>query len=87
MQLFLGTFNIVKQIIGAKGKQPSRIALVHDDDQTVAKWLVDRNHFPLQGILEALEPIKQPAFLYETTVESGAEGDLIATAPIPLTLK
>jgi len=87
MQLFLATFNIVKQIVAAKGKQPSRIALIHDDDQTVAKWLVDRAHFPLQGILEALEPIKQPLFLVESTVESGVAGDLIATAPIPLTTK
>ena len=85
MQLFLAAFNIVKQIVAAKGKQPSRIALINDDDQTVAKWLVDRAHFPLQGILEALEPIKQPAFLAESTVESGATGDIIATSPIPLT--
>lgn len=85
MQLFLATFNIVKQIVGAKGKLPSRIALVHDDDQTVAKCLVDRGHFPLQGILDALEPIKQPGFLTEATVESGVAGEIIATAPIPLT--
>lgn len=84
MQLFLATFNIVKQIVAAKGKQPSRIALIHDDDQMVAKWLVDRAHFPLQGILEALDPIKQPAFLEESTVESGATGDIIVTSPIPL---
>jgi hypothetical protein len=84
MQLFLATFNIVKQIIATRGKQPSRIALVHDDDQTVAKWLVDRAHFPLQGILEALEPIKQPSFLKETTIDSGAQGDIIATSPIPM---
>lgn len=84
MQLFLATFNIVKQIVATKGKQPSRIALIYDDDQHVAKWLVDRAHFPLQGILAALEPIKQPQFLQEEVVESGATGDIIATAPIPL---
>lgn len=86
MQLFLATFNIIKQIVATKGKQPSRIALVHDDDQTVAKWLVDRAHFPLQGILEALEPIKQPALLAEATVESGTDSAVIATSPIPLTV-
>jgi hypothetical protein len=85
MQLFLATFGIVKQLVASKCKQPSRIALVHDDDQTVAKWLVDRGHHPLLGILEALDPIKQPDFLSEETVESGVGGDLIATAPIPLT--
>ncbi len=83
MQLFLATFNIIKQIVAAHGKQPSRIALVQDDDQTVAKWLVDRGHFPLRGILDALEPIKQPAFLKEATVDSGSESGIVATAPIP----
>lgn len=87
MQLFLATFNIVKQIVAARGKQPSRVALIYEDDQIVAKWLVDRAQHPLQEILEALEPIKQPAFLTEETVESGAIGDIIATAPIPLTTR
>jgi len=85
MQLFLATFNIIKQIVAARGKQPSRIALVNDDDQTVAKWLVDRGHFPLQGILEALEPIKQPGFLREAVVESGVDSSVVATSPIPKT--
>ncbi|MES2936988.1 MAG: hypothetical protein V4864_04855 [Pseudomonadota bacterium] len=87
MQLFLATFNIVKSIVATKGKQPSRIALVHDDDQTVAKWLVDRSHFPVQGILEALDPLKQPFFLKEQEVVAGSEGNIIATAPIPKTMK
>lgn len=87
MQLFLATFNIVKAIVAARGKQPNRIALVNDDDQTVAKWLTDRAHFPLVGILEALEPIKQPGFLREAVVESGADSAVIATSPIPLVRK
>ena len=85
MQLFLATFNIIKAIVAAKGKQPNRIALVNDDDQTVAKWLTDRAHFPLRGILEAMEAIKQPAFLKEAGVETGGDSTIIATSPIPMT--
>ena len=85
MQLFLATFDIVKQIIASKARQPSRVALVYEDDQAVAKWLVDRKRFALKDILEALEPLKQPGLLEEETVDSGADGRIIATAPIPTT--
>lgn len=82
MQLFGASFQIIKQIVAARGKQPSRIALVYEDDQTVAKWLTDRAHFPLFGILEAIEPIKQPSLLIAQDPDYSDAG-VIATAPIP----
>jgi hypothetical protein len=87
MQLFGASFSIAKQIIAHKGKQPSRAALVYDDDQQVAKWLCDRAHFPLAEILRNLEPLKQPGLLKEE-VENVPDGKSAteATAPIPLVL-
>jgi hypothetical protein len=63
MELFGASFAIVKQIISAKGKLPSRAALVYDDDMIVAQWLVDRAHFPVTEILAVLEPLGQPGFV------------------------
>jgi hypothetical protein len=85
MQLFGASFQIIKQIIGTKGKQPNRAALVYDDDQTVAKWLVDRGSFALVSILDALEPIKQPGLIEEAQlpVENGLM-ETVAAAPIPM---
>lgn len=85
MQLFGASFQIVKQIIAANGKQPSRVALVYEDDQMVAKWLTDRAHFPLLAIIEALEPIKQPGLVVEQELSIN-DGDMAATAPIPFVL-
>jgi hypothetical protein len=91
MQLFGASFQIVKQIIAAQGKQPSRVALVYDDDQQVAKWLADRKSHPVLAILEALEPIKQPDFLtQEEEAEDEAkepDDDTVAAAPIPLNVE
>jgi hypothetical protein len=84
MQLFGATFQIVKQLIAANGEQPSRVALIYEDDQIVAKWVSDRRHFPVLAILAALEPVKQPGLLAsETPTEEPAEG-VEAAAPIPL---
>jgi hypothetical protein len=85
MQLFGASFQILKQIIAKKGQQPSRAALVYEDDQAVAKWLVDRAHFPVMEILEALEPLKQPGLIAESDVQAGVEGTE-AAAPIPLSV-
>lgn len=85
MQLFGATFQIVKHLITARGKQPHRAALVYYDDQEVAKWLSDRAHFPVLEILEALEPIKQVDLLAESGEErTQMASDVIAAAPIPL---
>lgn len=84
MQLFGASFQIVKQIVAAHAKQPSRVALVYEDDQLVAKWLTDRAHFPLLAIIEALEPIKQPGLVLEQELTINVEGAMAATAPIPL---
>lgn len=83
MQLFGASFQILKQIIAAKGKQPSRVALVYEDDQAVAKWLTDRGHFPVMDILGALEPLKQPGLLAEEAAPEATETTAEATAPIP----
>lgn len=85
MQLFGATFQIVKHLIAARGKQPHPAALVYYDDQEVAKWLSDRAHFPVLAILEALEPIKQVDLLAESGEEqTQLASDVIAAAPIPL---
>jgi hypothetical protein len=85
MELFGVTFQIIKQLIAAKGKLPSRAALVYYDDQEVAKWLADRAHFPVYEILNALEPIKQVDLLAENGEEqTQAISNVIAAAPIPL---
>jgi hypothetical protein len=85
MQLFGATFQIVKQLIAAHGKQPHPAALVYFDDQEVAKWLADRAHFPVLDILDALENIKQVDLLSETgQEETSSPSDVIAAAPIPL---
>lgn len=85
MQLFGATFQIVKQLIAAHGKQPSHVALVYFDDQEVAKWLSSRSHFPVLAILDALENIKQVDLLSENGQEEVFTGsDVTAAAPIPL---
>ena len=85
MQLFGSTFQIVKHIISARGGMPNRVALVYFHDQEVAKWLTDRAHFPLVGILEALESIKQVDLLGNAMQEAtDVDNDVAATAPIPL---
>ena len=93
MELFGASFQIVAQIVAARGKLPSRAALVYDDDMAVAKWLVDRAAHPLVDILAALEPLKQPQFLDEAlstevarefaTSDASNTADTEATAPIP----
>ena len=85
MQLFGATFQIMKHLIAARGKQPSSAALVYFDDQEVAKWLAARAHFPVLAILNALEPIKQVDLLAENGEEqTQVSSDVIAAAPIPL---
>jgi hypothetical protein len=81
MELFGASFQIVAQIMAAKGKLPSRVALVYDDDMTVAKWLTDRAHFPVVDILEALEPVKQPGLLEEATAHD--QMTTVGSAPSP----
>ncbi len=83
MQLFGASFQITKQLIAYRAGQPSRVALVYEDDQAVAKWLSDRRNFPVLAILDALEPLKQPGLL-EEQLPSDIEGDTVAAAPIPL---
>jgi len=89
MQLYGASFGIVKQIVAAKGSLPSRVALHYEDDQAVAKWLVDRNHYPLVKVLEALEPLKQPGLVKEDSVSTGPDeaATTEAAAPIPLVRK
>ena len=82
MQLFGATFGIAKQLVASRAQQPSRVALIYEDDQTVAKWLSDRRSFAVHDILEALEPLKQPGLLQDNEVLETDE--IIATAPIPL---
>jgi len=82
--------------MAAKGKIPSRAALVYDDDMAVAKWLTDRAQHPVLDILAALEPLKQPQFLDEadaqdvgreiTTSDSSNKTEMEAAAPIPQAL-
>lgn len=85
MQLFGASFQIAKQLIAANGGQPSRVALVYEDDQTVAKWLADRRAFPVLDILEALKPLRQPGLVEEKSVESDQDDEgTVAAAPIPL---
>jgi len=85
MQLFGASFAIVKQIIAAHCNQPSRVALYYEDDQAVAKYLVDRKEFTVKAILESLEAIKQVGLLHEekeTISANDPESGLIA--PISL---
>ncbi len=87
MQLFGGSFGIVKQIVAARGKLPNRVALHYEDDQQVAQWLTDRGHHPLFEILAALEPLQQPDLLTQEVVRpevDAAASDTEAVAPIPL---
>jgi len=96
MELFGASFQILAQIMAAKGKIPSRAALVYDDDMAVAKWLTDRAQHPVLDILAALEPLKQPQFLDEadaqdvgreiTTSDSSNKTEMEAAAPIPQAL-
>lgn len=83
MELFGSSFQIVKQLVAAGGKQPSWAALVYPADQEVAKWLASRSHFPVEEILQALDAIKQPGLLVEESVDITGEADITATAPIP----
>jgi hypothetical protein len=85
MQLFGASFQIVKQIVAAKGQQPDRVALYYEDDQQVAKWLIDRRGFPVLAVLGALEPLKQPGLLDERDHQAGdTDSGTEAAAPIPL---
>lgn len=85
MQVFGATFQIMKHLVAARGKQPSPVALVYYDDQEVAKWLSQRASYTVLQILEALEPIKQVDLLAQCGEEQTQEpSDVIAAAPIPL---
>lgn len=85
MQLFGATFQIMKHLITARGKQPHPSALVYYDDQEVAKWLADRAHFPVLAILDVLESIKQVDLLAAHKEEETLDiSDVVAAAPIPL---
>lgn len=84
MQLFGGSFQIIKQLIATNGKQPSPVALVYEHDGEVAKWLSDRASFPILGIIEALEPIKQPELIHTKPSVSNYEEDITVSAPIPM---
>lgn len=91
MELFGASFGIVRQIVAAKGKLPSRAELVYDDDMTVAKWLTDRSGHPVADILAALEPLAQPGFVEESDAPdiaraiggSTTDTETEAAAPIP----
>ncbi|WP_122813302.1 hypothetical protein [Pseudomonas viridiflava] len=85
MELFGSSFQVIKQLVASKGKQPSRIALVYPADHEVAKWLADRAHFPVIGILEAIKPIMQPGLIVEESVNVEGENQMVAAAPIPFT--
>lgn len=86
MQLFGASFQIVKQLVARRGaSMPSRVQLVYEDDQEVAKWLYDRRSFPVLGILDALEPLAQPGLLREEEVTAKGDDETTeAAAPIPL---
>jgi hypothetical protein len=88
MQLFGASFWIVKHLVAANAKPPSRIALVYEDDQAVARWLSDRRGFPVLGVIDALLPIQQPGLFDETEDEASPPSkdgeETVAAAPIPL---
>lgn len=83
MELFGSSFQIIKQLVATKGKQPSWAALVYPADQEVAKWLADRAHYPVLDILDAIDAIKQPGLLREEVVDVFGENEMVAAAPIP----
>lgn len=83
MELFGSSFQIIKQLVASRGKQPSWAALVYPADQEVAKWLADRAHFPVADILDALDAIKQPGLLKQQSVDVEGDNQMVASAPIP----
>ena len=85
MQLFGASFQILKQIIHSRGVQPSRVQLVYEDDQIVAKWLVDRKQFPVLEIIQALEPIQQKDLIEQRVEEvPSSKSNVEMVAPIAI---
>jgi hypothetical protein len=83
MELFGQAFQIVRQLIAARARQPSRVALTRGDDQAVAKWLSERSKFPVMDIIDALQPIMQPDVLSDDEVMFQAYLDVMAGRALP----
>ena len=84
MELFGAAFQVVKHVVAAHGRMPSRAALVYGDDQLVAQWLVDRRSFPVVEVIAVLENLKQPGLIEEGGEVEDEEGTSQIIAPIPL---
>lgn len=63
MELFYMAWGIVQQFIAADAQMPSEVSLPMAAHRMVARHLVDRREFPLVEVIEALNPLSQPALL------------------------
>lgn len=86
METFYKGWNVMQQVMAAKGKMPKEVAIPRPPERQVAKNLVDRCKFPVLDVIDALEPLAQPHLMRTemraADVELRREGEAEATAVI-----
>ena len=66
VETFYMGWEIVKAFLAADAQVPKEVALPRAAARQVARYLADRRDFPVLDVVEALEPLAQPALLNTT---------------------
>jgi len=71
MQVFYQAWEVVVQFLASDAQVPREANLPRPPSRQVARYLEDRRAFPVEDVIEALEPLSQPHLL--RTQETAAE--------------
>ena len=63
MEVFLQGWRVIKYFLNSDAKMPKEINLPRSAERFVCKDLEDRRNFPVVGVIEAFEIVKQPDLL------------------------
>ena len=77
MDLFYGTFFLVKAFLASDARLPKPVDLPMSTDRHVAKLLEERRSFPVLDVVDALEKLAQPGL-----IESSSAGDPYSTSAV-----
>lgn len=85
MQVFYQGWEVVVQFLNADARVPKEAFLPRPPSRQVARYLEDRRDFKVVDVLEALQPLAQPALLRTeasaaTVVEANTAGPIYSTA-------
>ena len=82
MEVFYRGWGIVKQFLNNDARLPKEVLLPYCDDRYVCKELEMRRDFPVLGVIEALDVLKQPN-LFTTENENDCESKIdIIVSPL-----